>query len=138
MLVVDLPEEIEVPRVAFANTREGVEQLVGHVVPFDVAHQHELGVAQIRLAIDLDKSRHRIDDQSIRPCTRITISGIVRSSVAIQIEPERVPRASRSGESATSMRNVELEPRGAFVSRRAGTSVRNDATLNSPARFLTR
>src|SRR5437899_2774300 len=80
----------------------------------------------------------RIDDQSIRPCTGITISGIVRSSVAIQIEPEREPRASRSGESATSMRNVELEPRGAFVSRRAGTFVRNDATLNSPARFLTR
>ena len=36
------------------------------------------------------------------------------------------------------MRKVALESKGAFVSRRAGTSVRTDAIRNSPARFLTR
>src|SRR5262245_30860887 len=67
VLVVDLPEEIEVTRIAIADARERIEQLVGHILPFrlarasihvDVAHGHELVVAQIRPAIDLDESRY--------------------------------------------------------------------------------
>src|SRR5207249_3794714 len=55
----------------------------------------------------------RVNDQRARPWMGITISGNFGSSVATQIEPKRVPRASRSGESATSMRKVALESRGA-------------------------
>src|SRR6266540_7122858 len=62
ILVVDLPEEIEVPRVACANTSQGSEQLASHIVPsrlarasvyVDVADCHKLVVAEIRPAVDL-------------------------------------------------------------------------------------
>src|SRR6059036_3300835 len=109
---------------------------------FRPAHGHPDGHLIRRTAAAPDPlafaTPSRVNVQSARPWMGITISGNFGSSVATQIEPERVPRESRSGDSATSMRKVALESKGAFASSRAGTSVRTDAIRNSPTRFLTR
>src|SRR5205809_5402646 len=80
-------------------------------------------------------ARHsRVDDQSARPWTGITISGIFGSLVATQIEPDRVPRARRSGESATSMRKVALESKGACVQGVGTPKFSIDFAARYPAR----